>query len=330
MNQLRLDRIEGVSQKATRCEQGVFNWTERLRRIVDKSNPDGDDTPLAVRKIIRRMRTPNQGNFHKLLDQLSDEMVKIHGDVWVKSALNTLGMGDEEDEYDVKFSHMHDALDNWTLNTLVYFRATALTMKHTVPHYDPYLRRLRLANIVRSFRSASSHDQAKKALSIYRKFRYQPVVLASNRAGRGNMFIDPTVSVSYTKHRRVAKPVALGSFTFGDPSKERIREATYVKAFQSFKNKIKGETKDTARRKVNSWLMSRGLKRRPRRFTYSDQVLAWDEMNDAYESGKLGSYGFVSKGKFTRKDLIHPLATFWKRPIGYQEWRAWYKWWKNN
>jgi len=330
-DQLRLTRLRNIEQKASRCEQGVFNWAERVRRIIEKTMPDDQILPKEIKVILRRMRTPHQGNFHKLLDQLSDYMIKIHGDVWVKSALNSLGMGDSDEyEFDVRFAHMHDALDNWTLNVLVYFRASAVMMKHKIPHFDSVTRRNRLYNLLKCFRNSECISNSKKALSIYCKFRYQSVVLASNRAGRNNMFIDPTVSVSYTKHRRVAKPISYdGSFNFGDPTSERIREATYVKPYRSFKNKLTSNDQDVVRRKINSWLTSRGLKNKPRCFTYSDQVVVWDNIRNVCESLKCSSVR-IHKGKFTRSDIIHPLATFWKRPVGKREWSYWYKWWRSN
>lgn len=328
----RKNRIQVIEKKACKYEQAVFSWTMRLVRAVDRAQPEGTNTSPSIKKILRKMRTPDQGNFRKLLDQFSDEMTSIHGEAWIKSALNILGSGNKEDEeFDINIAMIHDALDNWTLNVIMYLRAAALIMRHTENGFDAHVRRGRLAAVIKSMRSTDDYEKARKAAKIYSRYRYQPVVLASNRAGRFSMFADPTVCVGFTHHRRVARPEMMPSFTFYGPGTTQHREANYVKDYITFRESLEEMDPDKAAAKMDFWLAARGLSKRPRKFIYASQVHAWDEITrtlDKISGDSSLSTRTISTGKFPDKGRIHPLATHWKKPLGNREWATWHRWWK--
>lgn len=329
-SEVRQKRVSSLKFKADRYELATFTWAEKVRRAISKALPEGKELRPSLRKVLRKMRAPDQGNFHKLLDLVSDEMTLTHGRAWVQSALSAIRPSSRDtSETSLELMEIHDALDNWTLNVLMYLRASGLIMRHTGSHFDPALRRGRLAAVVRKFRSTEDPDVARKAANIYSGRRFQHVILASNNAGKASMFMDPTVSVSFTDHRRVARPVAMPSFTFGEPTKEQVREANYIKDYNTFKETLKDLDEGTAASKLDFWLAARGLMKRPRRFTYANQVQAWDEMMNAYDEGNLMTVGrVITTGRFQDSGKIHPLATHWKRPLGGREWASWHRWWK--
>lgn len=330
--QTRKQRVNDLRVKADKFEFSVFSWSRKVSRAIERSLPKDAEIRPSLKKVLRKMRFPDQGNFHKLLDLVSDEMTLVHGAAWVKSALNAIRPYTDDQNAEmpsVELMQIHDALDNWTLNVLMYLRASGLAMRHAQSQFDAQTRRDRLAGVLRIFRSDEKSDYRLKAARIYSKFRYQPVVLASNVPGRMNMFMDPTVSVSFTEHRRVAAPAPMPSYTFGDPGTSQLREANYVHDYRSFRESLKDLSTRERDAKLDFWLAARGLSRRPRRFTYATQVRNWDEHRTAYVTGELMSTSrVITTGNFDNSTKIHPCATHWKRPLGSREWSSWHRWWK--
>jgi len=331
-NRIRASRISDLQLKADKFEFSVFSWSEKIGRAIMRSMPEGMDMRPSLRKVLKRMRWPEQGNFHKLIDLISDEMTLIHGPAWIKSALVAIRPYKKDSDHEmpsVELMQIHDALDNWTLNVLMFLRASGLVMRHRVSHLDTDLRRRRLAAVLQVFRNHNCNKYRRKAAKIYSNRRYQPVVMATSNAGRKNMFMDPTVSVSFTSHRRVAKPMAIPSFTFGTPSSEQVREANYVRDYRSFKKSITSMRHEEQQGKMDFWLTARGLKNRPRMFTYASQVRSWDELVHDYENQESFSDSrVITTGRFLETGRVHPLATHWRRPLGSREWASWHRWWK--
>jgi hypothetical protein len=300
---ISVNRQQGIRLAIDRIALGISHSSGLIRSILEMVLGTSD-IPDGYVDILKDMETPSQKSCGPLVDKLVDllKISRIESTSWA--------------------TDIQEAIDSWLDFTFAYLRLSALRLRHHVDHYDPTVRRSRLAAIARVMRYSTDIDTKLKALAVFRKFRYQRILDAIPEFGSSELHTDPTVSLNYTSHRRVGKPLlATLTYATAPPIDDHIRG--HVADY----NKLKA-LKKINEEELGRWLAARGLSSVPRVFAYSHQIVNLDAFVKMHDSGLLPVYHHISTGLFRDREIIHPLATYWKLPIGRREKKSWHRWWK--
>jgi len=125
---------------------------------------------------------------------------------------------------------------------------------------------------------------------------------------------------------------------YSNVTEEDNRIMGYVDEFRAFKKYLNNRQMSSREKskKINVWLKARNLKHPPTRFAPSmadliDQIDFTDSksttVNQQYgiRSRVINTGVFLTTGETA---VIHPLANYWKKPIGFREAKSWYRWWR--
>lgn len=266
--------------------------------------------PDGYKNVLREMEAPNQKNCTPLVDQL---LIVLQ----ISRINNTKYTND-----------IQETIDTWLDFTFAYFRLSALTVRHAVDHVDTKLRRDRLAHVARHMRGGADTSTRLRALSVYRKFRYKRVIESIPESGDTQLFMDPTVSINYIRHARVGRPMLSTLIYHTIPPMDDISKG-HVTDFIQLKSRLRRLGRDESNKKIQEWMDARGLREKPSIFKYNKQLSSLDAFVHLHDGGDLANYRRLSTGKFQDDGSMHPLATFWKPPLGRREKISWHLWWKH-
>jgi hypothetical protein len=291
-----------------RTEAGIVESVDMLCSLLQEALGT-QELPDGYRTVLKEMKTPSQKSSTPMLDHLITLMTasKLHDSALAQS--------------------LQEATDVWLDFSHAYLRLSGLAYRHSVYHFDVAVRRNRLASLLRRIRNSTDSLVQLRALSTYRKFRYCRVIEAIPEQGTSELLMDPTVNLNYTSHGRVGRPM-LAILSYSDAVIMDPISKGHAKDFIQFKRRLRDKTLSAKETFIKSWLSARDLDKAPSLFMFNNQLRNLDAFSSLHDSGGMALRNQLSSGHFPDSDIIHPLATFWKVPLGKREKRAWHLWWK--